>query len=113
MCLPVLVMSTSELSAKRAAPAEILPVTVGGMVVQPFYEQAPRVGCQVFLIAQQLKDNKIVWKTLLYSVNYNQSLETDVQDIFLKSLTVEGQTIKAIDERERQYRVDLKTGRKR
>jgi len=98
--------------AKRAAPAQISPVSWQSEVISPVVTRDNRV-FQVTLEARTKNAKKILWKTQLYSIQYNRDLEYDVQEVYLRSLKAENGTIIAEDERGNLYRVDAVNGKKK
>jgi hypothetical protein len=100
-----LLLATLLAEAKRGAPAEVLPVTVGNIEYS-----APRNGTHKqmgFIEARDLKSGKLIWSRQIYAVKYDPDLEGDVQDVFIKSITVEGNHLIITNERNSKYQLDL------
>ena len=101
-----LLLATLLAEAKRGAPAEVLPVTVGNIE----YSVPHRNGTQKqmgFIEARDLKSGKLIWSRQIYAVKYDPDLEGDVQDVFIKSITVEGNHLIITNERNSKYQLDL------
>ncbi|MEK9685667.1 MAG: hypothetical protein VW226_14075, partial [Rhodospirillaceae bacterium] len=87
-----LLLATLLAEAKRRAPAEVLPVKMGN-----FEYSAPhrnRTHKQMgFIEARELKSGGLIWSRQIYTVKYDPDLEDDVQDVFIKSITVQGNNL--------------------
>ena len=103
-----LLLVTLLAEAKRGAPAEVLPVTVGNIE----YLAPHRNGTHKqmgFIEARDLKSGKLIWSRQIYAVKYVLELEGDVQDIFIKSIAVQGNNLIITNERNSEYQLNLKT----
>jgi len=101
-----LLLATLLAEAKRGAPAEVLPVTVGNIE----YSAPHRNGTHRkmgLLEARDLKSGKLIWSRQIYAVKYDPDLEGDVQDVFIKSINVEGNSLIITNERNSKYQLDL------
>jgi hypothetical protein len=101
-----LLLATLLAEAKRGTPAEVLPVTVGNIE----YSAPHRNGTQKqmgFIEARVPKSGKLIWSRQIYVVKYNPALEGDVQDVFIKRITVEGNNLIITNERNSKYQLDL------
>ena len=101
-----LLLATLLAEAKRGAPAEVLPVTVGNIE----YSAPHRNGTHRkmgLLEASDLKSGKLIWSRQIYAVKYDPDLEGDVQDVFIKSITAEGNHLIITNERNSKYQLDL------
>ena len=103
-----------KLSAKRVAPAEIAPIQIRDLV----YRAESKISSSRFetwIVAErmdkQAKAPVQVWRTSVISGSINPLLETDVQDIRLKSLRDENGTLVATPESGAIVRIDAKTGK--
>ena len=104
--IPSLLLATLVAEAKRGAPMEVLPVKVGNIE----YSAPHRNGTQKqmgFIEARDLKSGKLIWSRQIYAVKYDPDLEGDVQDVFIKSITVEGNNLIITNERNSKYQLDL------
>ena len=103
-----LLLVTLLAEAKRGAPAEVLPVTVGNIE----YLAPHRNGTHKqmgFIEARDLKSGKLIWSRQIYSVKYDPDLEGDVQDVYIKNLKVKGNSLIITNERKSEYQLNLKT----
>jgi hypothetical protein len=101
-----LLLATLLAEAKRGAPAEVLPLTVGNIEYSAPHRN--RTHKQMGLIeARDLKSEKLIWSRQIYAVKYDPDLEGDVQDVFIKSITVEGNNLIITNERNSKYQLDL------
>jgi hypothetical protein len=101
-----LLLATLLAEAKRGAPAEVLPVTVGNIK----YSAPHRNGTHKqmgFIEARAPKSGELIWSRQIYAVKYDPDLEGDVQDVFMKSITVEGNHLIITNERNSKYQLDL------
>lgn len=103
-----LTLLINPLWAKRLAPAHIEPiVSKRGTVYQSFERNSD--GYAVYLVSKD-KAGDVRWKKKIFSGMYNKELETDVQDVHLKSLSLVDTDILAVDELGRKYRIDIIDG---
>src|SRR6056300_765816 len=101
-----LLLATLLAEARRGVPAEVLPDTVGNIE----YSAPHRNGTHKqigFIEARNLKSGKLIWSRQIYSVKYDLDLEGDVQDVFIKSITVQGNNLIITNERNSKYQLDL------
>jgi len=101
-----LLLATLLAETKRGAPAEVLPVTVGNIE----YSAPHRNGTYKqmgFIEARAPKSGELIWSRQIYAVKYDPDLEGDVQDVFIKSITVEGNSLIITNERNSKYQLDL------
>jgi hypothetical protein len=101
-----LLLTTLLAEAKRGAPAEVLPATVGNIE----YSAPHRNGTHKqmgFIEARDLKSGGLIWNRQIYTVKYDPDLVGDVQDVFMKRITVEGNNLIITNERNSKYQLDL------
>ena len=101
-----LLLATLLAEAKRGAPAEVLPVTVGDIKYSALHRNGTHKQMG-FIEARELKGGKLIWSRQIYAVKYDPDLEGDVQDVFIKSITVEGNHLIITNERNSKYQLDL------
>ena len=104
--IPSLLLATLVAEAKRGAPMEVLPVKVGNIE----YSAPHRNGTHKqmgFIEARDLKSGKLIWSRQIYIVKYDPDLVGDVQDVFIKSITVESNNLIITNERNSKYQLDL------
>ena len=68
---------SSSISAKRSAPKEVVPIVVNAIRYSATMNE---------IIATDTLTNNVLWKKEVYSVVYEESLERDVQEIYIDSL---------------------------
>ena len=101
-----LLLATLLAEAKRGAPAEVLPVTVGDIKYSALHRNGTHKQMG-FIEARELKGGKLIWSRQIYAVKYDPDLEGDVQDVFIKSITVQGNHLIITNERNSKYQLDL------
>jgi hypothetical protein len=101
-----LLLTTLLAEAKRGAPAEVLPATVGNIEYSAPHRNHTHKQMG-FIEARDLKSGKLIWSRQIYVVKYDPDLEGDVQDVFIKSITVEGNTLIITNERNSKYQLNL------
>jgi hypothetical protein len=90
--------------AKRAAPSKVKSVTHNSIEYR-----APLKRSAVGVVeAWDKTSNRLIFKRQIYVVKYN-SIETDVQDVFIKSLVIEDGKLVISNERKSKYSLDLKS----
>ena len=102
-----LILCISESEAKRAVPSKVLPVKVGSIEYSaPHGKLQNQMGC---IEARKVGSGKLLWRRQVYVVKYDPDLEGDVQDIFIKSIAVQGNNLIITNERKSEYQLNLKT----
>jgi hypothetical protein len=82
--LCVFAFFTGSASAKRTVPRAVEPVTVHGVT---YSAPATAMG---FVVASDASSGRELWRQRIYRISVNPSLERDVQDVFITSLTLRG-----------------------
>jgi len=91
--------------AKRAQAAKVEPV-----VYENIRYVAPNDdGRRGYIQAWDTRTEKKLWDLTIYHNFINPFMEEDVQWVFVKKLSVEDGRLKLVDERDREYGVNLKT----
>jgi hypothetical protein len=91
--------------AKRVAPAKVEPV-----IYQGFRYIAPNDdGRRAYIEAWDVQTNKKLWNLTIFMNRIDPTLEEDVQWVFVKALNIRDGVLIVISERDKIYRVDLKT----
>jgi hypothetical protein len=103
LLIPVALLCTSIAYAKRAAPADVAPVTTDGLEYRAPHSQ---MGC---VEAWDPVQNQLVWRRQVYVVKYDLALERDIQDVFIKSLEVSERKLIVKNEHRGEYELDLDT----
>jgi hypothetical protein len=111
---PILVLlMASVLMAKRAAPKEVPAITTDQTVYSVPHVQLPQFSMRNpgFVEARHPQTKKLLWRIQIYDIKYDPSLEQDVQDIFIKTMSLDkkNNSLMISDERSRNYVLDLTT----
>jgi hypothetical protein len=104
MFLAVAVLPCSA-SAKRSAPASVEPVTYQGIR----YIAPNDDGRRAYIEARDIQTNKKLWDLTIFTNRIDPTLEEDVQWVFIKALNIRDGALIVTSERDKVYRVDLKT----
>jgi outer membrane protein assembly factor BamB len=88
--------------AKRAAPRTVAPVLADGIR----YSAPPEA--MGFVVAAAADSGKELWRMRIYEVRVDPNLESDVQDVFITSLTLKDGALIITNERGEKYALDLK-----
>jgi hypothetical protein len=99
LLLPSLVL------AKRVAPANVEPVIHQGVR----YIAPNDDGRRAYIEAWDVQTNKKLWDLTVFTNRIDPTLEEDVQWVFIKALNIRDGALIVTSEREKIYRVDLKT----
>jgi hypothetical protein len=95
--------------AKRAAPAEVPPVVLGGVRYEAPHFDNPcgqKGGC---VVAFDVVTGAQLWFVKVYCVAYDKNLEEDVQDVFITSMMAGGPGLAITNERDHRFSLDLQT----
>jgi PQQ enzyme-like repeat protein len=101
------------LQAKRVGPPKVEPVTMGSARYEVIHWGRKRGLGQNggYIAAVNAKSGAELWTLKVYDIKYEDKLETDVQDIFIQTMT-KSKTKNALDitdEKGRKYKVDVET----
>lgn len=91
-----------QVEAKRVPPSLIEPVIYNGVNYT--------TGKMGFVEAWDINTSQKIWEKKVYSVKYNPLLETDVQDVFITSLSISDGKLVVINEKGNKYEVNVETG---
>ena len=97
-------------AAKRVAPPEIAPVTVGGVKIEALHWGRERGLGQNggYVVAVDPATGKELWTLKIYDVTYDGAKEEDVQDVFIASMrAVDDRHVEIVDENGRSYLLDV------
>ena len=97
--------SMSIVNAKRKAPASVQPVDHAGIryAVDPWAtENGARIKGGV-VTARNLETNALIWTLTVYVVDQKPGLESDVQDVFVKSLSIDAAKNRLIIQNEKNH----------
>jgi hypothetical protein len=101
----VALMVPSLALAKRIAPAKVEPVVHQGVR----YIAPNDDGRRAYIEAWNIRTNKKLWDLTIFTNRIDPTLEEDVQWVFIKALNIRNGTLIVTSERDKIYRVDLKT----
>lgn len=98
---------------KRLGPDDVLPVTIGDIRFEVIHWGRER-GLEQnggYIAAYDVQSGSELWMLKVYHIEYDEKMESDVQDVFIESLSkgIEHGTINVIDENNRHFVVDLET----
>ncbi len=91
--------------AKRVAPAKVEPVIHQGVR----YIAPNDDGRRAYIEAWDIQTNKKLWDLTIFTTRIDPTLEDDVQWVFIKALNIRDGALVVTSERDKIYRVDLKT----
>ena len=91
--------------AKRVAPAKVEPVIYQGVR----YIAPNDDGRRAYIEAWDVQTNKKLWDLTIFTNRIDPTLEEDVQWLFIKTLNIRDGALIVTSERNKIYRVDLKT----
>ena len=91
--------------AKRVAPAKVEPVIHQGIR----YIAPNDDGRRAYIEAWDVQTNKKLWDLTIFTNRIDPTLEEDVQWVFIKALNIRDGALVVTSERDKIYRVDLKT----
>ncbi|NJD04981.1 MAG: hypothetical protein FIA97_00595 [Methylococcaceae bacterium] len=102
--------SSDTLSAKRLGPGEVAPVIIGSLRFEAIHWGRDRGLAQNggYVAASDSVTGEELWTLKVYHIDYDPDLESDVQDVFIRSMakTWFGNKLKVTDERGGKYVVD-------
>src|SRR5581483_6763187 len=102
---------TSPAFAKRGEPKPVKPLSLNGVEYSVAHEQVQKnkepVGMRAFVVAHDEKSGKELWKVQVYEVTYDLNLETDIQDVYIISLTATDKGLLAENEKMKKYLIDV------
>jgi hypothetical protein len=90
---------------KRVAPAKLEPVIYQGVR----YIAPNDDGRRAYIEARDIQTNKKLWDLTIFTNRIDPTLEEDVQWIFINALNIRDGALIVTSERDKIYRVDLKT----
>jgi hypothetical protein len=91
--------------AKRVAPAQVEPVIYQGVR----YIAPNDDGRRAYIEARDVQTNKKLWDLTIFTNRIDPTLEEDVQWVFITALNIRDGALGVTSERDKIYRVDLKT----
>ena len=95
-------------NAKRTAPAVVEPATHEGLTYSaPHF--VPGESQNGGFIEARTPDGALLWRSRIFTTDYDDGEEADTQDRFINELTIERGILVAIDEGGRIFHIDPKT----
>jgi hypothetical protein len=91
--------------AKRIAPAKVEPVIYQGVR----YIAPNDDGQRAYIEARDVQTNQKLWDLTIFTNRIDPTLEEDVQWVFIRALNIRDGALVVTSERDKIYRVDLKT----
>jgi hypothetical protein len=101
----VVLLLPSLALARRVAPAKVEPLIYQGVQ----YIAPNDDGRRGYIEARDVQTNKKRWDLTIFTNRIDPTLEEDVQWVFIKALTIRDGALVVTSERDKIYRVDLKT----
>lgn len=109
---------TEAPAKKRDTPVRAAPVVHKGVrysaqspVADTWGSDPLPASSPVDLVAEDAGSGAELWRTTLYTVDFDPDMERDKQEIYVTQLSLNllRTALKAVDERGRRYRIDLKS----
>jgi hypothetical protein len=86
----LMVLFAANVMAKRSAPEEVPPIATDKAVFSvPHFPEGDRKQNGGVVEARDPKTNALLWQVKIFKTEYDEALEKDVQDVFIKSLTMD------------------------
>lgn len=86
----LVVLLAADVTAKRTVPGEVPPTTTEKAVFSvPHFPEGDCSQNGGVIEARDPKTNKLLWQVRIYHTPYDEALEKDVQDVFIRSLTLD------------------------
>jgi hypothetical protein len=99
--------------AKRVGPPKVDPVVIDNLRIEVLHWGMERGLGQNggYIAAFDRSTDAELWILKVYDVHYDPKMESDVQDVFIKSMSKSlfGRRIKITDERGRRHHVDIES----
>jgi hypothetical protein len=103
LVLSAIVLLPCLVPAKRAAPSKVEPVIYDGTR----YVAPNDDGRRAYIEAWDVQTNRKLWDLTVFSNRIDPKLEEDVQWVFIKTLSIEGDRLVVTSERGNTYQIDL------
>ena len=87
--------------------AKVEPVTAGAVV----YSAPNTDGRKAVVQAHSAEGHRLLWEVVVFENTIDPQMEKDVQWVYIKSLRIQGVTLRVTDEKDRLWSVDLQTRR--
>ena len=103
----------SAAMAKRAAPKDVPPIVTDKATYSVPHVRMPQFSMRNpgFVEAHHPETKKLLWRIQIYNIKYDPELEQDVQDVFIKTMSLDkkSNSLLVSDERSRTYVLNLTT----
>jgi hypothetical protein len=103
-------LTPASVLAKRATPKPVQPLVRGGVSYRAGHLK-DATGNSGTVEAVEVASGRQLWSVTVYQIPLRPGLETDVQDVFITRLELDGSCLRVTDERQVQYCIDLLTQR--
>ncbi len=96
---------------KRVGPPEVESVTIDKLRIEAIHwgkeRGLPQNGG--YILVRDIDSGKELWTLRVYRIDYDEKMESDVQDIFIERLSKGATpgTVEVVDENGRHFEVDL------
>lgn len=71
------------------------------------YSAPQRFDCKGCIEAREIDTDSLLWRYEVYSIKYDSTIETDVQDVFIKELEIRNDTLFITNELNEVYKHKL------
>ena len=86
----LMVLLVADVMAKRAAPEDVPPIVTEEVIYSvPHFPKGDRDQNGGVVEARDPKTKALLWQVQVYKTGYDEGLEKDVQDVFIKSLSLD------------------------
>lgn len=96
-------------SAKRRAPADVVPVTSENVRYEAPHFNNPCASNGGCVVAYDNTSNAVLWSLRVYCTHADPNEESDVQDVFIKSLDIEAGQLRVTNEKNQSFLVSPTT----
>lgn len=98
---------------KRVGPPDVAPVVLGNIRYEVIHWGRERGLGQNggYVAAVDIASSKELWVAKIYDIDYKPRLETDVQDVFIRSMTAspDAHSLQITNENNQRFVLDLST----
>lgn len=101
--------NAQEISPKRKAPSEVKSIVYKGIEYSAPTFKKGFDSTMGMVFATEKATGKELWNKKVYEVKIDENLERDVQTVYIKSMKRKGNFLIIENEREKTYKLNLKT----
>ena len=100
-----------EVMAGRSAPEEITPIIAFNKIFTVGYKISGSATQKrkAYVEASDLASGRTLWKAEIYTITYDAMLDSDVEDVYVSEMKLEGKTLLIEDETGQRFALDLNT----